>query len=372
MIKKSLLSENLAKLLRTNKRLERQLSMIKALSNAVKDGIFLIDKQGYVIFANDYGRTLLGISDEGANIFKILPNLENDVLFAVETNRHVRREFELSYPEPKFLKANLVPFTAEEQSNDMLSLVLSDVTQDKKSTNELIESEKIASVLKLASGIAHELGNPLNSMSIHLQVVKRQLAKIEQSPAVEKIADSIGICNEEIGRLKNIIENFLNALRPIKPNLAELDPLKPLEETLNVLKEEIKNRDIKVSVACPVLPAILGDENLLKQLFFNIIKNSMEALENGGRISVLAKFSDDAVTISFADTGCGISPENIAHLFEPYFTTKEYGHGLGMMIIENIVKAHGGSISVNSKLNEGTVISVTLPRKDRQVRLLPN
>ena len=183
------------------------------------------------------------------------------------------------------------------------------------------------------------------------------------------IKESVEICASEVSRLDSIIENFLKALRPMRPNMADCDPIKPLAETLKLLNGELENLRISVNVDIDaLLPTVYADSNLLKQLYFNILHNAMEAMDGGGNISIRASADDDFVKISFADTGCGIDEEGMSKLFKPYYTTKTGGHGLGMTIIQAIVRAHGGKIDVESKPNIGTTVTVALPRTYRRIR----
>ena len=151
--------------------------------------------------------------------------------------------------------------------------------------------------------------------------------------------------------------------------MADCDPIKPLAETLKLLNGELENLRISVNVDIDaLLPTVYADSNLLKQLYFNILHNAMEAMDGGGNISIRASADDDFVKISFADTGCGIDEEGMSKLFKPYYTTKTGGHGLGMTIIQAIVRAHGGKIDVESKPNIGTTVTVALPRTYRRIR----
>jgi len=366
--------ETLGKLLRKNKRLARGLSRFEAVFNAIPSAVLVVDSDGEIEFANSFAERVLGISEPYASVFKLLTGLEDAMATLDDDGAAVMREFEISYPEPRVLSARIIPF-GEEESRQTYALVLNDVTQDRRSTQERIESEKIASVLNLASGVAHELGNPLNSINIHLQLIRRRLAKSAGKIAPEilaQISESVNICSSEVSRLDGIIENFLKAVRPVRADMAQCDPLKPLAETLGTLKEELLNLKISIDVGSEnSLPAVYADENLLKQLYFNVIKNAMEAMNGGGEISVSARSDDDYVKISFADSGCGMSGDEMSHLFEPYFTTKPDGHGLGMMIIRAIIRAHGGKIDVDSKRGRGTTVTVSLPRNERRVKMLP-
>ena len=365
-------ASSIASLLRKNKRLARELSRMDAVFNAIHSAIVVCDDSGEILFANSFADSLLGLnpSSGGVCIFKLLPGMD-DALACAAKGSFALQEFEISYPERKMLNAQIIPFNFGEGGT--FALILNDITREKLSTEERIESEKLSSLLNLASGVAHEIGNPLNSINIHLQLVLRRLKKMQagdkSDDIIGAIKESVEICASEVSRLDSIIENFLKALRPMRPNMADCDPIKPLAETLKLLNGELENLRISVNVDIDaLLPTVYADSNLLKQLYFNILHNAMEAMDGGGNISIRASADDDFVKISFADTGCGIDEEGMSKLFKPYYTTKTGGHGLGMTIIQAIVRAHGGKIDVESKPNIGTTVTVALPRTYRRIR----
>ena len=365
-------ASSIASLLRKNKRLARELSRMDAVFNAIHSAIVVCDDSGEILFANSFADSLLGLnpSSGGVCIFKLLPGMD-DALACAAKGSFALREFEISYPERMMLIAQIIPFNFGEGGT--FALILNDITREKLSTEERIESEKLSSLLNLASGVAHEIGNPLNSINIHLQLVLRRLKKMQagdkSDDIIGAIKESVEICASEVSRLDSIIENFLKALRPMRPNMADCDPIKPLAETLKLLNGELENLRISVNVDIDaLLPTVYADSNLLKQLYFNILHNAMEAMDGGGNISIRASADDDFVKISFADTGCGIDEEGMSKLFKPYYTTKTGGHGLGMTIIQAIVRAHGGKIDVESKPNIGTTVTVALPRTYRRIR----
>lgn len=369
--------ENIGGLLRSNKRLARELARLESFLGAIDSAIIVIDSKGAVNFANARAREIFGIGQSGFySVYKILPEMEGFVESA-GGGRSLTCELELEYPERRVLRAQVVPLDSDDFGDKIFALTFADITQEKLSAAEKIESEKVESILHLASGVAHELGNPLNSINIHLQLALRKINKIFgelDSVAAEKMSEvkeSLKICSSEVSRLDAIIENFLKALRPIRPDLKECDPIKPLMETLKILEAELHNLKISVDIrAEKVLPKIYADENLLKQMYFNILKNAMESMDGGGDISIGAKSDDDFVEVKISDTGCGMESEDLSKLFTPYHTSKSDGHGLGMMIIEGIVRAHGGKISVESSKNDGTSVAISLPRKSRNVRML--
>lgn len=364
--------DSIANLLRKNKRLSRELSRMETVFNAIRSAIVVCDCAGEIIFANSYAGSLLGIGAADISIFKLLPGMDGAVSDAARGS-YALREFEISYPERRMLSAQIIPFDFGDGGT--FALILNDVTREKLSTEERIESEKLSSLLNLASGVAHEIGNPLNSINIHLQLAMRRLKKLEEKlpegGLVEGVRESVEICSAEVSRLDSIIENFLKALRPMRPDMADCDPIKPLAETLKTLDAELENLGVSVAVNVDApLPTVYADANLLKQLYFNILHNAMEAMDAGGDISVRAVADDSFVKISFADTGCGIDEEGMSKLFQPYYTTKTDGHGLGMTIIQAIVRAHGGKIDVESGPNRGTTVTVSLPRAHRRIRTL--
>ena len=251
------------------------------------------------------------------------------------------------------------------------AVILADVTPEKLATARRIEDERTSSILLLAVGVAHELGNPLNSLGIHLQLIARKLKRFKGSAQVDSIAESVGVCREEVGRLDQIVTNFLEAVRPRPPDLAETNVADVLAEVLRFQKREFANRGIAVEAETQAsLPKVLADRGQLKQVFFNLTKNAMEAMQPGGRLRIRSRADDDSVYLVFGDSGAGIREEDMGKLFRPYHTTKPGGHGLGLTIVQRIMRAHGGQVGVESSEGIGTVVTLQFPRKDRSVRML--
>ena len=170
------------------------------------------------------------------------------------------------------------------------------------------------------------------------------------------------VCQGEVERLDGIITHFLKAIRPQKLELNELDLLGLVEDVLRVQEAELSNRKLEVKVEVnDDLPIILGDRDQIKQAFFNLIKNAMEAMQPSGSLRILARCDDDYVYLQFVDNGSGISEEDLSKVFQAYYTTKEGGHGLGMMIVERIMREHGGHINIESRKEAGTAITLQFP-----------
>jgi len=198
----------------------------------------------------------------------------------------------------------------------------------------------------------------------------REIGGLEERER-EKFRELVGVARNEVARLDQIITQFLSALKPVKAQFVLAQVEKILEETLMLLKHEIRNRNIEIKVDCPEsLPKIQVDRNQIKQVFFNIIRNAFQAMPDGGALGIVFSVSSEHIAISFQDTGVGIAPEDFGSIFKPYHTTKPDGTGLGLMIVQRIIQDHGGQIELVSKPDKGTRLTVFLPLSERRMRLL--
>jgi len=225
-------------------------------------------------------------------------------------------------------------------------------------------------VSTLAASVAHEIGNPLNSLYLHLQLLQRSIAK---SPFDAKdAAESAAEAKKEVERLDSIINQFLKALRPAKPELQQTDLKDLVLESMNFLRHEIEDRAIKASCSWPeTLPKISADANQIKQAFYNLVRNAMQSMQHGGRLAISCSYDEDSVSLSVTDTGSGIKPEDITKIFKPYYSTKKSGSGLGLMIVDRIVREHGARLSVESVPGKGSNFTIIFPRNARRMRVLP-
>ncbi len=359
-------------------RLARERALLDGVFNTLQEGVLVITGAGDIDYSNDAARRIIGFKEESgaASLWRLVPGLratlEGEGRAGMRgTMPLVTREFELSYPQARVVRLYMVPFDQIEGEGERFAIILSDITSEKKSTEELIENEKISSVLLLAAGVAHELGNPLNSLTIHLQLIERKLKKLSGSKEADSLGESIRICQGEVTRLDGIIRNFLEALRPRPPDLAEVNVVEVIDDVLRFQGKELEDRGLKVEGELPAsMPVIMADRNQLKQVFFNLIKNAMEAMQPGGKLGIHVRADDDSVYVLIADTGAGIKQEDIAKLFSPYHTTKTGGHGLGLMIVQRIMRDHGGHVGIESKEGTGTVVTLQFPQKHRRVRML--
>ncbi len=363
-------------------KLARERRLLETVFQTMHEGIIVIDTDGVIEYANASAMKFIGLSSKEfgkAILWKMVPELARTLDFTSDgqfaAQSVVSREMELTYPENRYIRFYLLPFPHREGEGegDRCAIILSDVTEEKITTRELIESEKVSSLLMLAAGVAHELGNPINSLTIHLQLLRRRLDKMSKGKANDNALESVDICVAEVERLDGIITHFLEAIRPSPPDLQDLDLANVLEEVLEFQGRELKCANISVDMAlADKTPIILGDRNQIKGVFFNILNNARDSMSGGGKIKVNARSDDEFVFIQIGDTGTGIEQENLSKVFEPYFTTRESGHGLGMMIAQRIMRDHGGQIGIDSQEGVGTVVTLQFPQEHRRVRLLKN
>ncbi len=326
-------------------RISDEMLLLENVLKSMKEAVIVLDAQGSVLYENKAATAILGMTAENA-----VPAL------GVPLGVASKKELAITYPEEKCVEMQTVPM------NEDTVVMLRDVTSERRRTEDEMRAGATQAVRDLAASVAHEIGNPLNALSINLQLLKR-------SP--DDSAAIVDECQAQIVRLDGILKGFLQALRPSKPNLAPGSVADPLTTCLKTMKRQLEERRIAVTldVKSPIPPAAI-DKEQLEQVFFNLLKNAMEAIPEGGCVDVCLSSDDNDIVVEFADNGTGMEPERVAHLFEPYRTYKEHGTGLGLMISARIVRDHGGTISVESRLGVGTTFTIRIPRLERRIRAL--
>lgn len=228
----------------------------------------------------------------------------------------------------------------------------------KRSQDQLIQTAKMGAVGTLASGIAHELKNPLSNILSSVNIL--EMGSIPQQDTALKLAQ----IKDEVRRARNIVDSLLGFVRPPEAVHGAVDVLALVNETLNLLENQARLNHINIETQFTAVPLIEGNATLLKQVFFNIIQNAIKAMPDGGRLKVRTSADNVNVRVEIQDTGPGIPPDVLPHIFfEPFFTTKEPGQGtgLGLAISSRIVHDHQGDIKVKSEVGKGSTFVVTLP-----------
>lgn len=234
----------------------------------------------------------------------------------------------------------------------------------------LYEAEHLSKVGQLASGIAHEIRNPLNYISLAVDHLKNEV--LPSCPDRQnEIETMVGKIHEEVRRANHMVLTFMNYGRPLKLRMDDFVYPDLLARVLPLLHEKLLERNISVETSLPPdLPPLHADPEMLRNCVLNFINNSADAMANGGTITLGAACNKEAgaIRLSFADQGEGIGEEDIARIFQPYFTTKEAGIGLGLAVTERIVREHGGTIEVESLAGQGTTFTVLLPIQQKEMR----
>ena len=274
---------------------------------------------------------------------------------------------------------NLVRFTQKVAEGDLegrceakthdeigdLATAFNQMTRDLRNSRvELIGAERLATAGKMAASFAHEIRNPLSSMRMVAQMLLRN-----QEPATEKQKQSVAHILEEIERIDVIVKGFMNFARPASLELAPHNLNQALQAVLNLMEANLNHHQIALVKRFDThLPVISFDLDKFKQAFMNIVLNAMDAMPEGGSLTIVTLRDSDDVRIDVSDTGGGISPEVLTRLFEPFFTTKPQGTGLGLANAKRVFEQHGGDIQIKSVVGSGTTVSLRMPLTNNKSR----
>lgn len=345
---------------------------LEDVCKSLDEGLIITDMKGHPTFVNRKADDWMGIRmSSKLSLWDQAPDLSMSAFLkkhmVIEKNRAVQN-FNLLSPREIQLRVTIFPREQDDGTKNFV-ILLSDITSRTEQEYEAAMLSRMDSLVRLASGIAHEIGNPLNAITIHLELLKKRLTELPIDKRKE-IADSLSDIQAETRRLDRIIRNFLKATRkpPLRFQLDDLNDV--IADAVSFLKPQLDMTKIFVKFSRDKsLPGFLMDRERLYYAFMNLIKNALEAMPHGGELRVVITHKQNCAVVAITDTGCGINEKDLNRIFDIYYTTKPEGSGLGLMMVYDAVNEHGGRVEVSSKLNKGTTFKVLLPIREPQLQL---
>jgi signal transduction histidine kinase len=353
-----------------------EIDLLETVLDSISQGILVLDTDHSLVLANKYARRYLppNASDQGKEPLWTQVRGEKEAAFLEKTLSSGDKvegwefEEEIGGVHRRF-SLSVWPLVHEHQVSGSL-IHVEEITEKVKREALMRRMENLASLTTLAAGVAHEIKNPLGSLSIHIQLIQKTLASggAEYNKAIDKY---LSVVNEEIGRLNQIVVDFLFAVRPMDMDLRYGD----INSLITGVAEFVSFELTAAGIECVLdlqedLPSVNFDERFMKQALLNLIKNAIAAMHGGGKLTIKTARPDENILITVADTGTGISEETLPKIFEPYFTTRETGSGLGLTLVFKIIREHQGEITVKSRPGEGSAFIITLPVPQKERRLI--
>jgi len=353
-------------------RISEENDMLGMLLESMTDGIVVTDREHRVTLYNKSAERLFPFSADDVMDKLLWDCLEDRDLAgffagALRSQENVMdREFTLENGGTRILSVSILPL-ARGGSIQGTVVHVEDVTEKRSREARLRRAESLASLTTLAAGVAHEIKNPLGSMGIHLQLIQKKTSGKECIDSAD-ISQHLAVIGEEVDRLNRIVVDFLFAVKPMDTRLEDGDINRVIEELLDFVRPELDQAGVRIeSNLSRSVPPLRIDARYIKQALLNLIKNAIAAMPGGGELRVETLRAGEEVRVKVSDTGSGIPESIMDKIFEPYFTTKPFGTGLGLTIVFKIVREHFGDISVASRPGEGTsfTLSIPIPQKEK-------
>ena len=349
--------------------------LLEMVMESMSDGVLVTDREDKILLVNKSAERMLPFANEEL----VERSLEEVIVdehireFLTENlrglDRVLDREFTLGNGYSRILSLSIMPLVRQGWITGNV-IHIEDVTEKRAREARLRRAESLAALTTLTAGVAHEIKNPLGSIGIHLQLMKKEMSGKRQIET-RKVMENLLIIKEEVDRLNRIVMDFLFTVRPMNAELSYDDLNRVVQELLELKKPELAEAGIILETELmKPSPQILMDERYMKQAVLNLLNNAISAMPGGGRLRVQTVHRGNEVRLRISDNGVGIPEENMEKIFEPYFTTKDFGSGLGLTLVYKIVKEHLGDIEINSKVGEGTTLTLSFPVPQKEKRLI--
>lgn len=339
---------------RRTEELSDEKEKLDTIVSAIGSGIVLIDNQGKIKWTNQTMRDLAGRDIVGMYCEDIC--VDCNIVGSYSTNE-IQTEImsNLFGMRDKYFQVTTAPVTREGGEVHGYIRLVQDVTELKKMEEQMMHSEKLASLGRLTAGIAHEIGNPLTSVFSFIQILK----EMEQDEFRKESLETIYFHINRIAEILKQLSGF-SKMPPVELKGWNVNSL--IESSILLIQYDKRAKDITVvRDLSPDIPEIITDGSQLSQVFVNIILNAVDAMPEGGTLTVRSRVDEGSIIIDFNDTGMGIPRENVSRIFDPFFTTKEKGTGLGLAVSYSIIRKLNGNLTVESEMNKGTRFRITLP-----------
>ncbi|MBW2558816.1 MAG: PAS domain S-box protein [Deltaproteobacteria bacterium] len=363
-------AETLQNELNENIKLRREIedlyNYLQSILNSLPEKIFDLDSEGilnYVSLGVKKDRKIISQKFEGKHFADFVDPENRQFVLGIWENakKGIFTPYELTATAKDGSRRNLLITPRQVKKTNHYILVQRDITELKILEKKFYESQKLAAIGQLSAGIAHEVRNPLSSIKMSLQILEKRMQPEGNNSKRFKIA------RREVEHLEKLVNDILIYARPSDPIKKPLDIEKIIDHALAMTEKAVTDKHIRVEKAfAKDLPPLNADPTMLEQAFLNIYINAMDAMEEGGELSISTRKTDGGVLVEVKDNGCGISGENMPHIFNPFFTRKKHGTGLGLTQIKKIIDLHQGTIEISSKEGKGTSVAITFPAKAPQ------
>ncbi|MFT9850547.1 PAS domain S-box protein [Aneurinibacillus sp. REN35] len=358
----SIISRDITERKKHEEALRKSEAKYRYITENTSDLIVVMTTEGMIQYASPSHETVLGCKPseiEGEPRPDLLPidelfNTEKKIEEIIKTKKEGELEFHIQNKkgEWRLLEAYIKPVLDVVGQVESLVMVSRDVTEKKRTEELLQQSDKLSMIGEMAAGIAHEIRNPLTTLKGFVQLMKSDMQH----------SIHLDLMFSELERIEMITNELLVLAKPQVSQFKQKDIASLLDSVVMLLSTQAVLYDIEIEARYEQIPLVICEENHLKQVFINIIKNAIEAMTEGGRITIDVRREDaEQIRISIADEGCGIPKERMAKLGEPFYTLKEKGTGLGLMICYKFIKEHGGQLFFESEVGRGTLVTILLP-----------